>query len=60
MGHNVRIEIRDINNIFQLKQLLVYKGINLNIDFAITFYIRIAIANKNKIGPIKLLKRNLI
>ncbi len=60
MRHNIYIKIRNISNVFQLKQLLTYKNINLNLNLAIAFHIKIAIANKNKINLIKFLKHDLI
>ena len=58
--YNIDVEIRDISYILQLKQLLIIKYININFNIIITFYIKIAIINKNKISLIKLLKYDLI
>ena len=53
MKHDIHIKTKNINNIFQLKQLLIYKHVNINMNFAIAFYIKAAIINKNKIDLIK-------
>jgi hypothetical protein len=42
----------NIDNIFQLEEILIYGGINVNINLAIAFYIRITIADKNGVNPI--------
>ena len=55
VGYNIYIKTKYISNVFKLKQLLVYKRINLNIDLAITLHVGTAIADKDRIGPIELL-----
>ena len=39
VGHDVRIKIRNINNILKLEKLFIYKYININLNFVIALYI---------------------
>ena len=55
VGYNICIETGYIGNVFELEQLLAYRSVNLDMDLAIALYVGTAIADKDRIGPIKLL-----
>ena len=49
------MEAGDVGDVSELKELLVCRRVNLDVNTAIAFYVGTAIAGKDRIGPIKLL-----
>jgi TPR repeat protein len=46
------MEAWDVDNIFQLEEMFACGGVNVDMNLAIAFYIRIAIAGENGVNPI--------